>query len=243
MVSDSLKALWALAFGDAPEMIDLFFSTAYAPGRCRYLTEGKTVTAALYWLDAEFQGHKIAYIYGVATRPEFRGRGLCKALMEATHRELTAQGYAGAVLMPAESGLRKMYAKMGYRECSTMEAFSCCAGDAVDVRMVSGEEYAILRRALLPADGLIQEKENIAYLQTYASLYAGQDFLLAAVHEKDRLFGLELLGNREAAPGILKAMGYAEGTFRVPGDGFPFAMAIALKEHAQLPGYLGLAFD
>lgn len=243
MNPESLKTLWAQAFGDTPEMIDLFFSTAYAPQRCRYLADGETAAAALYWLNAAYRGQKFAYIYGVATHPEYRGKGLCRELMAKTHRELAELGYAGAILMPAEPGLRTMYAKMGYRECSTLEEFSCRAGGTVDVRAISGEEYTRLRRRFLPENGLIQEGENITYLQTYAALYAGEDFLLAAVHEKDRLFGLELLGNKAAAPGILRAMGYETGTFRVPGEGLPFAMAISLKENAQMPGYLGLAFD
>lgn len=238
-----LKELWGLAFGDTPEMIDLFFSTAYAPQRCRYLAEGETAVAALYWLDATYRGQKFAYIYGVATHPEHRGKGLCRKLMETTHQDLAKLGYTGAVLMPAQTDLRGMYAKMGYRECSTLEEFSCRAGASVDVRAIGAEEYARLRRAFLPEGGLIQEGENIAYLQTYAALYAGKDFLLAAVHEKDRLFGLELLGNKDAAPGILKAMGYETGTFRTPGDGMPFAMGIAFKDNAEMPSFLGLAFD
>jgi len=243
MKPESLKALWSLAFGDTPEMIELFFSTAYAPQRCRYLADGDTAAAALYWLDTEYRGQKFAYLYGVATHPAHRGKGLCRKLMEQTHRDLAKLGYAGAILMPAGPGLRGMYAKMGYRECSPLEEFSCRAGDAVDVRAIDAKEYTQLRRAFLPEGGLIQEGENIAYLQTYAALYAGNDFLLAAVHEADRLFGVELLGNKAAAPGILKAMGYERGTFRVPGAGVPFAMAIGLKENAEIPSYLGLAFD
>lgn len=240
---ESLKSLWALAFGDTPEMIELFFSTAYAPRRCRYLADGEAAVAALYWLDAEYRGQKFAYIYGVATHPEHRGKGHCRKLMEMTHQDLAQLGYAGAVLMPAEPGLRGMYAGMGYRECSALEEFSCPAGAAVDVRAIDGEEYARLRRMFLPEGGLIQEGDNITYLQTYAALYAGKDFLLAAVHGKDRLFGVELLGNKGAAPGILTAMGYETGTFRTPGEGVPFAMGIAFKDTAKLPTYLGLAFD
>lgn len=243
METDGLKKLWAKAFGDSEEAIDCFFSTGYAPERCRYLEEDGGVTAALYWMDAECKGRKFAYIYGVATDPEHRGEGLCRKLMGKTHEVLQKQGYAGAVLMPAETGLRQMYAKLGYRECSTISEFDCKAGTAEEVRSVDREEYARLRREYLPEGGLIQEKENLAYLQTYAALYAGKDFVLAAVHGDNKLFGMELLGNTAAAPGILKAMGYEEGTFRTPGEGTAFGMAISLDDSVELPTYLGLAFD
>ena len=243
MRTKQLKDLWKKAFGDSEEAINLFFDTAYAPQRCRYLEVNGEITAALYWMDAEYAGQKFAYIYGVATEPAHRGKGLCRKLMEKTHDDLREQGYAGAVLMPAETGLRQMYAKIGYRECSTISQFDCEAGESVGVWPVGREEYARLRRQYLPEGGLIQEGENLAYLESYASTYAGEDFLLAAVHGEGKLFGMELLGNAAAAPGILCSMGYETGTFRVPGAELPFGMGIALKENVKMPGYLGLAFD
>ena len=243
MKLDGLKVLWGKAFGDSTEMIELFFEAAYAPEQCRYLEENGQITAALYWMDAEAYGQKLAYIYGVATDPDHRGKGLCRKLMGMTHADLAAQGYGGAILMPAKPGLRKMYASMGYQECSTIGSFDCQAGDTVAVRSIDREEYASLRREYLPEGGVIQEGESLAYLQTYAQLYAGEDFLLAAVHEADGLFGVELLGNKAAAPGILKAMGYEQGTFRTPDGKIPFAMYLPLTEHAKMPTYLGLAFD
>ena len=243
MRTEPLKELWALAFGDSREFIDLFFSTAYAPERCLFLSQGDRVTSALYWMDGEFEGQKFAYIYGVATHPEHRGQGLCRKLMEEAHRLLAQQGYTGALLMPAEPELRQMYGKMGYRECSTLSEVNCTAGRPVDVRAVDTEEYARLRRQFLPEGGLIQEKENLRYLETYARFYAGEDFLLTAVHEKDRLFGMELLGNAGAAAGILGAMGYETGLFRIPRGEIPFAMGCLFAENGKMPSYLGLAFD
>ena len=90
---------------------------------------------------------------------------------------------------------------------------------------------------------MIQEGEDLAFLETYAEFYAGLDFLLAAVREADKLLGLELLGNADAAPGILAALGMALGEFRTPGDTHPFAMFLALRPGAEAPGHFGLAFD
>ena len=79
-----LKKLWRLAFGDSEETVDAFFATGYAPDRCRSMMDGETV-AALYWLDCSCEGETLAYIYAVATHPDYRGRGLCRRLMEDTH--------------------------------------------------------------------------------------------------------------------------------------------------------------
>lgn len=238
-----LRNLWQLAFGDSEDVIGFFFSTAYAPERCRCATVAEQVAAALYWFDTECRGQKFAYLYAVATHPDHRRRGLCRGLMEDTHSLLVKLGYDGALLMPAEAGLRRMYGGMGYVDCCKVSEFDCTAGAPIPLRRVSAEEFARLRREFLPDGGVIQERENLAYLGTYVTFYAGADFLLAASTEGGQLWGMELLGNRNAAPGILGTLGYAEGTFRSPGNDIPFAMFHPLKPDAIVPAYFGLELN
>ena len=241
-MTEQLMALWQEAFGDSPAFVRMFMDTAYAPERCQYFTENERVTAALYWLDVWRGTEKMAYLYAVATHPNFRGRGLCRKLMDRTHAVLTGRGYAGALLCPAGAGLRRMYGTMGYRDCGGIETFSAQAGAPAALRRIDPEDYARLRRRLLPENGVIQEGENLRYLAAYADLYAGENFVLAAVGEQEKLVGLELLGAREAAPGILGTLGCPSGTFRVPGH-TPFAMFRPLRPNAEAPSYFGLAFD
>lgn len=244
MDCEQLKALWQRSFGDEASFIDGFFATAYAPERCQFLQEGTRITAALYWLDTEYAGRKYAYIYGVATHPDYRGRGLCRNLMLKTHEQLRGEHYAGALLVPGTGALRQMYAKMGYRNRTTLSQFSCKAGERpVPVRRISVEEYAHLRRNYLPKGGVIQEGENLAYLRTFAQCYAGEDFVMAAEIDEEELRVMELLGDSSQAPSILKALGYSSGSFRTPGDEFPFAMIYPLQEGTPIPTYFGLAFD
>ena len=243
METEPLRILWRLAFGDPTEWIDCFFSTAYAPERCRFLTSAGRVTAALYWLDGFCGGQKLAYLYAIATHPDFRGRGLCRTLMADTHTLLAQQGYSGTLLLPAGEGLRQMYRKMGYETCCHISEFSCTAAAPVPLRPVDASEYAHLRRSFLPRHGVLQEGEALAFLSTFAQTYAGKDFLLAAVSDETGFHGLELLGNQDAAPGILAALGHAEGIFRVPGNDLPFAMFRPLTPDAEAPEYFGLAVD
>ena len=243
MVTEQLKQLWQLAFGDGEEFIGLFFKTAYAPERCLYLTEQAQITAALYWLDCEYDGQKQAYIYAVATHPEHRGKGLCRKLMDTAHQRLKEQGYHAALLRPADAGLERMYRKMGYRVVSGVREFEAAAGTPVAIRRIDAREYERLRRKYLPKNGVLQEGVSIDYLAAYADLYAGNDFLLAGSFYEGSFIGMELLGNREAAPGILASLGYESGHFRCPGMEIPFGMFLPLQEDASKPGYLGLVFD
>lgn len=242
-MTEQLKHLWLLAFGDSEEFIDLFFQTAYAPDHSLFLTAGDQITAALYWLDCEYMGQKQAYVYAVATHPAHRGKGLCRQLMDNAHGILKDRGYTAALLRPADNGLRRMYRKMGYRVCTSVSEFDCIAGAPVPVHPIGAAEYAAMRRQFLPGDGVLQEGVSLEYLASYASLYAGEDFLLAGAPYDGSFNGIELLGNRDAAPGILAALGCESGSFRCPGCDIPFGMFLPLSENAEAPGYLGLVFD
>ena len=111
--------------------MDSFFRAAFSAERCRCVCANGTVAAALYWFDVRCGGEKLAYLYAVATHPRYRGRGLCRELMENTHALLKDRGYQGAILVPQEAGLYRMYGNMGYQICGGMEAFACNAGTAV----------------------------------------------------------------------------------------------------------------
>lgn len=240
-----LRRLWKTAFGDTDSFLDAFFGTAFSPLRCRCAqTDGETA-GMLYWFDISCRGRKMAYIYAVATHPAHRGKGVCRALMADTHALLKEQGYAAALLVPVTENLRGMYASFGYVACTTVSETFCAAGSSpAPIHSIDREEYARLRRQWLPPGGVVQEGENLAFLETQVSFFKGMDFLLAAQPtDEGALFGTELLGNAAAAPGILLSLGYSQGTFRCPGSKKPFAMFLPLTDGAEIPGYFGFAFD
>ena len=241
MTKNALKQLWTETFGD-DGWIGSYFRTAWSLERTESLEREGETAAALTWMDVFCQGRKLAYVYAVATRPAFQGQGLCRELMNRTHAHLASLGYAGAVLGPAGEGLRRMYVGMGYENFGGIREISAKAAAPVPVRKISPEEYAHRRRELLPDGGIIQENGAVRYLAGSASLYAGDNFLLAASPEGDSLHGLELLGNSRCASGILAALGYEAGTFRIPGEE-PFAMFCPLTADPWRPGYFGLAFE
>ena len=236
MEKAALRTLWTECFGNAGGWIDTFFDTAFDPAHICTLRCQGTLAAALCWMDVTCEGRKLAYLYAIATAPDFRHQGLCRERMGLTHEKLA--GYAGSILVPADAGLRQMYGKLGYVNFSGIREESALAGEAVPMGQVSPAEYAALRREYLPAGGVIQERGAVEYLAAGAKLYAGADFILAA----EDGFGVELLGNSDAAPGILAALGRERGTFRSPGDK-PFAMYHSLTGESWMPGYFGLAFE
>jgi hypothetical protein len=67
--------------------------------------------------------------------------------------------------------------------------------------------------------------------------------LFCAAREGDTLYFQEYLGDPEALPGIVAALGAEKARVRLPGGDKPFAMYRSFTEDGQLPSYLGIALD
>lgn len=236
-------ALWQQAFGDSPEFIQGFFRTGYCPERCRFLEKDGVLAAILYWFDCQWAGKKVAYIYGVATDKRFRGQGLCRRLMEDTHRYLQAQGYHGAALVPGDAGLFHMYKKLGYRGFSPMARQTLFSGgEPVAVKSVSPADYRDLATAWLPAGSVVPGEEMLRFFATYGQFYAFNGGCFCAARERDALFVQEFFGDPAMLPGIGAVLGVTKMQARLPGSGSPFAMYYSFTDGA-LPEYLAIALD
>ena len=240
-----LIKLWKEAFGDSDKFLKTFFSTAFSAKRSRHITVDGITAAALYWFDCSYNGNNIAYVYAVATKKAYRGQGLCRILINDTHTILKSRGYAGAILVPGSKELFDFYNRLGYETCAYVNELKCIkSGKKLKVSKIGKTEYAKLRRQYLPSGSVVQEGENLDFLERYASFYAGHDFVLATQGEKDTMHGIELLGNISSAPDIVGTLGYKSGSFRVPGQEIPFAMYYHFeKSDTTVPTYFGLAFD
>ena len=241
---NQLIQLWQEAFGDSEEFIDGFFCTAFSPARCRCMVIDEKLVAALYWMDVRRDDLRYAYIYAVAVAESHRSKGLGRAMLEDAQAHLAFRGYDGILLVPGSESLRGYYEKHGYITATHVHEFPAAAGDdPIPLQRINREEYAELRKPLLPAGAGVEEEENIAFLETLAFFYRGEDLLLAAHMANGKLWCPEFLGDPAKAPGILKALNCTEGHFRAPGSTFPFAMYLPLSKKAAPPTHLSFAFD
>ena len=231
-----LRQLWKEAFGDTDAFLDHFYTKAFSPDRCLCATIEDEVAAMAYWFDCK----EYAYIYAVATAKKHRGKGISHALMARIHAILTDRGYAGCLLVPGKESLRRFYGGMGYENCGGVQEFDAQAGAPLPLRKLELAEYAALRRQYLPEGGVIQEGINLDFLSCWASFYEAPNALVAAVWEEGKLLVLELLGDVQAAAGIVAALGAETGWFRAPGE-TPFAMHRPLNQPTA-PKYFGFCF-
>lgn len=238
----ALRQLWEEAFGDPPEAIDAFFRTGFSAERSLCIWEAEMPLAMLYWFDCRWQNRKIAYIYAVAVAKSCRGQGLSRTLMDAAHNLLKTQGYTGCILVPADAGLFRLYEKLGYIACCPMTGKNISAGQKCDTVPISASEYAQLRQGLLPENGVLQDEKALAFYGTYGSFYRSGSSIFCAAQEKNTLYIQEFLGDPALLPGLVAALGCAEGTVFLPG-GAPRAMYLSFSSDPTLPGYFGIPLN
>lgn len=217
----ALRRLWTQAFGDSGEYLDIFFRTAYAPERSRVVCRDGKIVGGAYWLRCALGERKLAYVYAVAIEAGCQGQGLGSMLMEDIHRLLTAQGCWGVILVPGDEELRQYYQRFGYRTVSYRRKHAPKPGVPI-----TPAQYARLRRAYLPDNGIVQEGENLALLGELADFYGGNDFICAVSRREGQC--LELLSKEAPASG----------------EKIPYTMAKALTDEPMPEEvYFGFGFD
>lgn len=187
----ALTDLWIQAFGDSRDFIENFFRTGFSQDRCLLAEEDSQLLAALYWFDCLWEGKKIAYLYAIATDQSHRGKGICNALMEYTHRQLAAGGYCGALLVPADEGLVNLYGKMGYSVCCPV--YKPAVSAPANLQEISADAYSELRRAYLPEGAVEHTKAAFSYLSVFTKFYRFPSGICCGYTENDQLQLQELL--------------------------------------------------
>ena len=110
----AMMRLWQDSFGDSDAFVRLFFTRVYRPRNALTLTRDGCLAAMLHIVPYRLRvGHRTlpaAYICGVSTRREVRGRGLMTDLMRRALRTMRRRRFAIATLIPAEPWLFDVYA-------------------------------------------------------------------------------------------------------------------------------------
>ncbi len=177
LLRKSMQELWSLVFGDEWEYLEDFFNTFFPDphlsgpnaetgcmtsdgNRILFVCDGERVISQLFMIPYEIGGmrEKAAYLYALATHPDYRGRGLMGELIRKAQQLVRESGMAGAFLIPAEETLKGYYE--GYGFCAQEPSRQTEAGVLQPVRgadtdgslppviRLSGEQEAFWQRAL-----------------------------------------------------------------------------------------------
>ncbi|MFI3259897.1 MAG: GNAT family N-acetyltransferase [Rikenellaceae bacterium] len=111
------RRLWQSVFCDEELFIDEFIINHYSQHRMLRVTDrDNRYLSMLHIIPFESEVGRVAYIYGVATHPDFRGRGYSSQLMAKAMEMIRRDGFAVAALIPSEEWLKSYYAKFGFEE-------------------------------------------------------------------------------------------------------------------------------
>ena len=116
---ESLKALWKTSFDDSEESLDSFFSKTASPDRVLAVFDEEKPVSALYMLESEIlineKAYSAYYIYAVCTHPDYRGKGLMKALFYELFKVAESRSIDYLFLVPEEEHLFRIYEKLGLK--------------------------------------------------------------------------------------------------------------------------------
>lgn len=159
-----LSRLWKDTFHDSDEYISLVFNNYFDPSLVACEEAGGDVVAGLVGVPYEFGNAerrlKGLYLCGLATRPQFRSRGIMTRLLADINDRAREQGFAFTFLIPADEGLRKYYHDRDY-----VNAFYRVVDNYTSLHDFDREYESVL----------LEQKEKVAELKRryFASLKAG----------------------------------------------------------------------
>ena len=144
-----LKTLWRLLYPeDSGEYIELFFRNRFLPEETAVVLEGDRICGVMYMLPCVLSGgRKAFYAYAGGIRPEYRGKGYFRLLIETLARGCTMRN-AALFLVPGEN-LWDFYRSAGFCREFWRKALVLAPeayGDEIKILPCTAKEYAAMRK-------------------------------------------------------------------------------------------------
>ena len=160
-LKNKLSKLWKDTFHDNDDYISLVFNNYYDPRFSEYEETGGEVVAGLVGIPYEFGNAekriRALYLCGLATRQQYRSRGIMTRLLARVNEKAREAGFAFTFLIPSDDGLRKYYHDREY-----VNAFYRVIDNYTSLHDFNREYESIL----------LEQKEKVAELKRryYSSL-------------------------------------------------------------------------
>ncbi len=112
----AVRELWDIAFGEDKDFNDYFFENIFDFSNTLILRENGRLLSMAQMIPCVIRGvGRATYIYGAATHPGHRKKGLMTELLKASFGIDIKNGVKASILIPAEKHLFQYYKKIGYR--------------------------------------------------------------------------------------------------------------------------------
>ncbi|MBQ5647538.1 MAG: GNAT family N-acetyltransferase [Alistipes sp.] len=111
-----MRKMWHDIFGDDFAEIDSFL-VRHDDAIPLIHTEKGEVVSMLFVVPLQIWEQRVAYIYAVATKPEYRGRGIASELLNEALKMVKASGnFDLAALIPSSTESKRLYERLGFED-------------------------------------------------------------------------------------------------------------------------------
>ena len=118
-----MRAMWHDIFGDEESEIDAFLVRHTEAIPMLQKEEGRVVSM-LFVVPLQMWEQRVAYIYAVATLPEYRGRGIASRLLgEALKYAEESGAFDCATLIPSSTESKRLYERLGFEDSQKQMLF------------------------------------------------------------------------------------------------------------------------
>jgi len=181
-----LRRMWQTCFDESKEYTEFVFSNLLHSSQMLVHTgEDGRPAAMLNWKLLRFTTPRAtvtgAYIFGVATLPEYRRRGLSRTLMSKLHTILQERGVSLACLIPAEVSLFNLYRGQGFETVFFYRRLNVAANDIPKssggvLSVAKLEEMEKTRNAFFAGSSLFGawDKRHLRYTGLECRFYSGE---------------------------------------------------------------------
>jgi hypothetical protein len=117
--------VWHRCFGDNDNSVQIFLSRYYFSHCSMTEKVDDQVVSMVFMIPCETELGLGAYLYGIATLPEYRHRGISTRLIRTMLERCRENGAQFSFLIPEELDLIPYYTRIGYQISNTQAIFHC----------------------------------------------------------------------------------------------------------------------
>lgn len=206
-----LKEIWKECFGDEDSYINFFFLHQLESYSVKseeiYMESKKVYENQLVYMDDDFpvsmltmipgllampEGNKkIYYIYGVATKKVYRGRGYAAALLEQAF-DIAQKDQAALVLVPASESLYTYYQRLGFKTAFYEKRLTLRLPEKVktnkriwNIREIDADIYHAMRKQQFAQLGnVIWNEPQLLYAYRENQFLGGNSYCIESEHKE-----------------------------------------------------------
>ncbi len=255
---ETLLRLFNVCFPGEEDFGEYFFKNHFSLKDTLVDEEKGIIRGSAMMLPYYIEGvGEVTYLYSVDTLPEFRGQGVCKGILEYSHKIDLEKGRKASIFIPGGKDLFDFYKKLGHEVSSFVgeKEFTVLSGNtSFKLKECTPKELEAFYKAHFKGKKAVRRTEEyfadqIKLFNTFgggcSGLFEGDKLLSCGFYscENGALKFDEILGEScdILASGVLKAKGLSHCTGRTDGSSVPLGMAYYYGEKFDF--YMNLMFN